>query len=86
MLNELLLNIINNIVYVSLISSLAFALIHIFNLLNGIENRKYFLITFPLRFAFGLFFSFIYFEYGLLNSIILHFLVDFPALYRIYKK
>lgn len=85
-LNEILLNIIDNLVYISIISSFLFALVHIFNLINGIENKKYFIITFPLRFLFGLFFSYVYFKYGLLNSIILHFLVDFPALYKIYMR
>ncbi|SHE89025.1 hypothetical protein SAMN02745164_01350 [Marinitoga hydrogenitolerans DSM 16785] len=84
-LNELLLNVYNSIIIVSIISSFLFALIHIFNFINGIENKKYFLLTFPLRFAFGLFFSYIYFKYGLFSVIIIHFLVDFPALYRLYK-
>jgi hypothetical protein len=85
-LNELLVDVINNVIYVSLISSFLFALIHIFNFLNGIEEKKYFLITFPFRFAFGMFFSIIYFKYGILSTIFLHFLVDFPALLRIYKR
>ncbi|KLO24931.1 MULTISPECIES: CPBP family intramembrane glutamic endopeptidase [unclassified Marinitoga] len=84
-LNTKLLFIYNNIYIAVMISSLLFALIHIFNLFNGIENKRYFFITFPIRFGFGLFFSYVYFKYGLLSAIILHFLIDFPALYRIYK-
>ncbi|KAF2956519.1 CPBP family intramembrane glutamic endopeptidase [Marinitoga sp. 38H-ov] len=84
-LNELLLNELSNIMHVSIISSFLFALIHIFNLFNGLESKKYFVLTFPIRFAFGLFFSFLYFKYGIISAIFVHFLVDFSALLRIYK-
>ncbi|AEX85088.1 CAAX amino terminal protease family [Marinitoga piezophila KA3] len=85
-LNTYLIKILNMEFYSVLISSFLFAMVHIFNVINGMEKKKYFFISFPLRFGFGLFFSYIYFEYGIINAILLHFLIDFPALYRIYNK
>ncbi|GAB6189449.1 hypothetical protein JCM30566_11880 [Marinitoga arctica] len=85
-LNKFLFQISKNKITIYLVSSFLFALIHIFNYINGIESKKYFLLIFPVRFAFGLFFSIINNEWGLLSVIIIHFLIDFPVFYRIYTK
>ncbi|OQY10261.1 MAG: hypothetical protein B6I29_01880 [Marinitoga sp. 4572_148] len=85
-LNKFLFQAIENIIIVSFISSVLFALMHIFNFFNGVENKKYFIIISPIRFAFGFFFSIVNYEYGLLSVIIIHFLIDFPVFYRMYRK
>ncbi|WGS64531.1 CPBP family intramembrane glutamic endopeptidase [Marinitoga aeolica] len=85
-LNKYLFQAVENIIIVAIISSTLFALMHIFNYFNGIESKRYFLLISPVRFAFGFFFSIVNYKYGLLSVIIIHFLIDFPVFYRIYKK